>query len=244
MPNDAGDYAVGASWKTDGNSDADAQVQRLLAEAARENWAVRFAWRDHNAWESDWSSDAAAWVNAVDLAYYAGHAYASGWELADPQTGDALFLKQRTVGIEDATQRLLWGSKLKWILVSACGPLEDRCAVPSIDNVFNWSGAFDGLRLIVGFASATSGFSDEGARTFQLARRGIPIARAWLRAARETQPSVEAGETNMPTAPRWAAVLALEGRNGSSLDDHLPDRGRPLVDLTGANTFRAIWTPT
>jgi hypothetical protein len=235
---------VGVSWKTAGNSAAEGHVRRVLAEAAADQWTVRFAWRDRDAWESDWSVNAAEWADAVDLAYYAGHAYFGGWLLTDANTGDDQALTQRTVGKDDLYGLLLGRRRLKWILVGACGPLQDRCAVLSIDNVFNWIGAFDGLRLMAGFASATSGFTDEGGRTFELARQGVPLGRAWFRAAREAQANVDAGALDGSSAPRWAALLAIESRNGSSLDDHLPGHGPDLVDVSSPVLFRALWTPT
>jgi hypothetical protein len=242
-PNEGPGYAVGASWKTGGNSAATTHAQNLLMQATAEKWNVRFAWRDRDAWESDWSANAADWADAVDLAYYAGHAYDGGWKLTDPKTGDDRFLFRRTVADLDPDRLLLGRQRLKWILVGACGPLQDECATGGSENVFKWSGAFDGLRLIAGFASTVSGFTDEGARAFKLAREGVPLARAWLRAARQAQPIGYDGASQAQAASRWAALLAIESDGGSALDDCLPGHGPALADVSGPIRFRGLWAP-
>jgi hypothetical protein len=214
----------------------------LAAQALDEGWGVRFAWRDADAWESDWAVDAANWVNGADLIFYSGHAYDNGWQLTDKDSGCPKVLESDTVDARDR-QRRLWSTPFKWLIIGACGPLQDRCVFPGSGDAFNWVGAFNGLRLIAGFATVTSGLTGEGGRAFALARRGLPLARAWLRAIRETQPSAHQYQRFDANDGRWAAVLAIEGPSGSSLDDCLPGHGPELHEIDDPTSFRAIWSP-
>src|SRR5260221_5384847 len=122
-------------------------------------------------------------MDAIDLAYHAGHAYSGGWELTAPVTGAPEPLTQTLIGKDDPHQLLLGRKRLRWIFVSACGPLQDRCVEPSLTDVFHWVGGVDRLRMIAGFASSISGFTDPGARMFRLARQRVSPCRAWLPAA-------------------------------------------------------------
>ena len=137
----------------------------------------------------------------------------------------------------EALEKEVWGLADHDVL-----PLTMIVATKESGNI--WIGAFDGLRLIAGFASVTSGFTNEGRCTWELARQGVPLGRAWFRAARHGQASVDAGAKAGFSPPRWAALLAIENRNGSSLDDHLPGHGPDLVDLSRPAQFRGLWTPT
>lgn len=236
-----GSYSAAVSWKSSRLSDANHEVRLVLRELAAAGWNVRFAWRDRDAWQSDWSTDAARWVDGADLAYYTGHADAASWWLTDGRTGRNQALTAWLVGDLDP-QKTLWGTRLKWIMIGACGPLWDDYSLEQA-GAFKWAGAFDGLRMIMGFGSTTAGFTREGSRTLELARRGVPLARAWLRAAREGQVSNGPQADGGVAMNRVAAVLAIESENGSALDDQLPGAGVPTADLGTDTWLRAIWTP-
>lgn len=234
-----GANAIGVSWRTNGAPHANRDVGLVLAQAAKAGWDVRFAWRDEDAWEPDWSTDAARWVDSCELGYYTGHAAYYGWQLT-PRIKEE-FLTSQTIGPDDHGGTM-WRSRLRWIIIAACGPLQDDYVYSPNDNVFEWAGAFDGFRLLMGFASTIAGFTGEGGRTLELARRGVPLARAWLRAAREAQPCQSDGGRGLGIN-RWAAVLAGEDDCSSALHDTMPaGTGRPAGPLT-AKQLRAIWTP-
>jgi hypothetical protein len=237
--------SIGVSWKTNKNSGSTDEVNGVLTQAtAALGWGTRFAWKDDDAWESDWSSNAAKWVDDVDLAYYAGHADFEGWQLTD--AADATkhsWLQSALVGKTKDVGALIWSNKLKWIIIAACGPLQDQCIGASKRNVFAWAGAFDGLRMLLGFGTDIAGFTGEGARALELAGRGVPLAKAWLRAAREQQPFLAVQKTDYAPVARWAAVLAAETDTDSALDDVLPHGTGAKTGTMRPTKLRAIWTP-
>lgn len=238
------EYSVGVSWKTGGNSGSTDEVNGVLKQAAALGWGTKFAWKDEDAWLSDWSSNASTWVDDVDLAYYAGHADWEGWLLTDDTnpTADS-WLESTAVGGKYDVHHLLWSKKLKWIIVAACGPLQDQCMGASGRDVFAWGGAFDGLRLLLGYATDVAGFTGEGARALELAGRGVPLAKAWLRAAREQQPFLVIQKTEDAPVARWAAALAGETDAASALDDVVPHSTGKKAGTMRPTRLRAIWTP-
>jgi hypothetical protein len=234
-----GATAIGLSWITDGKAEADNEALQVLVEAAAARLDVRFAWRDNDAWESDWSSDAKRWIDNVDVAYYAGHAYRHGWQLTFEDAEK--FVTRETVGKSD-TSGALWGDRLRWAMIAACGPLQDECAESPGYSAFLWAGAFDNFRLLMGFGSSIGGFSGEGGRTLALSRRGVPLARAWLRASREAQPSLAFANRVAGNSGRWVAVLAAETDSESALDDVLPEGAGKVAGPMEPTRLRAIWT--
>jgi hypothetical protein len=233
-------FALGASWSTDEDPTSEQEAAALLAKAICNHWDVRFAWRTRDAWQSDWAAQAGDWADGVDLAFYSGHAYRNGWLLVDRHTGCPDFLSTEAVGAEDPKRRI-WHRRLKWVLVGACGPLQDDCVLKGSGDAFTWVDAFNGLRLLAGFASTIAGFTGEGARAFELAAGGVPLARAWFRATRERQPFADSHAREAADSERWAAVLGVRTDRGWTLDDRLTSAHGP--GPRDPTDFIAMWSP-
>lgn len=179
---------------------------------------------DTCALESNWTTSAREVTNAADLVYYVGHADATRLQVAK----DAWL---------SAADMRLGEPRLKWLVVDACGPLQDDPGDPNGASVFKtWRPAFHGLRAMVGFASKQEQLREQGPRAMAYALEGTPLGRAWLRAAREHQPA-----TNSWGPTVAAGLFALEG-NTSSFHDVLPSDESSLGLLPGQKLF-AIWVP-
>jgi hypothetical protein len=174
------------------------------------------------------------------LAFYSGHAYRNGWSLVDRDTGCVDFLSTEAVGAEDPKRRI-WHKRLKWVVIGACGPLQDFCVLEGSGDAFTWVEAFNGLRLLAGFASTIAGFTGEGARAFELAASGVPLARAWFRATRERQPFADSYAREAADSERWAAVLGVRTDRGWTLDDRLTSAHGP--GPRDPTDFIAMWSP-
>jgi hypothetical protein len=234
-------YAAGLVWKTQYDPDAEPQVIGVLEQLQKEGWNISFRWRDADAKEADWVANAALWVDDVDLVYYSGHASSYGWVVTPDGPNPDDYLSPPDTGVFGRVDAR-WGRRLKWLVIAACGPMQDEFVVPGYDqNVFNWAPAFEGLHMLMGFATTTAGATGEGARMLELARDGVPLATGWLRAARESQTSdVTRGRVG---PARWAAVLAAEDGDISPLRDCLPGKGYVSPDINRPTRFRAIWSP-
>lgn len=229
------EWITGATWVTKGASNAAGEAQAFLDAMRSAGWGIRYAWGDKNVFPDDWKKDNDAWVDAVDMAYYTGHAYAGGWQLRGLQ-----WLEIPDAGLIREIKGDVYGQRLKWLVISSCGPLQDCHITPGESSVATWAGIFDGLRLLLGFATAIGGGNGEGVRFLESARKGMPLPEAWRHAARERQPSCSPGDT---VVTRWAAVLAVETNHTSTLEDVIPERRHQLQSVARPDRLVAIWSP-
>lgn len=236
---EAGTSWIGASGGLAGSHDnAKGFVDGLRADG----WAINFNWGDANAWESDWRAHNDSWVDAADFVFYTGHANLDGWVLSSPDDG---FLSSSEVGSAPGNPGDLWGQQdLEWIIVAACGPLQDNVISAGGGDVFNrWRGAFDGLHLLLGYGAVTYDNTDEGARVVRYARDGATLISAWFRAAQEIQPATNGFPA--PDGPRiWVGVV-YPYRSGTNVaNDHLWGHGSVSADPRNPDGFIAMWTTT
>jgi uncharacterized protein DUF6345 len=224
-----GFYSAGTSWigLSGGLGGSQNNAQGFVNELSASGWNIRFNWGDGNAWESDWRRNDDQWVDAVDFVFYTGHANSDGWVLAAPDDDFLHFTE--TAGAAD-----LWGANnAEWIVVAACGPLQDSL-VGSGGNVLDrWRNAFDGLHILMGYAQVTYDNEEEGKRLAQYAKAGSTIISSWFRTAQEIQPS----------DPIWAGAYYVGNSTGSTGNDHLWGVGSVGPDIASPTWRACTWVP-
>ena len=210
-------------------------------QLSAEGWSINFNWGDADAWESDWRANDDSWVDAADFIFYTGHASMNGWTLSDPDDGSLNF---NETGASPGNPGDMWGQQdAEWIVVAACGPLQDEILSPGGGDVFDrWEGAFDGLHQLLGYGAITFDNEDEGRKLAQYCRNGNTIIDAWFRTAKEVQP-YDNGE-GAPDGPViWVGVVYAYNSGGTSPgNDHIWGRGSVAPDSRGNMVFVAIWT--
>jgi hypothetical protein len=224
-----GFYSAGTSWigLSGGLGGSQNNAQGFVNELAASGWNIRFNWGDANAWESDWRRNDDQWVDAVDFVFYTGHANSDGWVLANPDDNFLHFTE--TAGAAD-----LWGANnAEWIVVAACGPLQDELVGSGGDVLDRWRNAFDGLHILMGYAQVTYDNEEEGKRLAQYAKAGATIIQSWFRTAQEIQPS----------DPIWAGAYYLGNETGSTGGDHLWGVGSVGPDITSPTWRACSWVP-
>lgn len=236
-------FEAGTSWigTSGGLAGSQGNAQGFVDELAADGWLINFNWGDGNAWESDWRRNDDQWVDAADFVFYTGHADGNGWILASPDDGSLDFTE---IGSAPQTPGDLWGQNdLEWIIVAACGPLEDDLLAKGGGDVFDrWDGAFDGLHTLMGYGAVTFDNTDEGRRVTQYAKAGMPVIDAWLRTGQEIQPSTNGyGAPFGPTV--WVGAMYVVGAAGTDPRmDHIWGHGSVAGDPVNPTTYVAMWT--
>jgi uncharacterized protein DUF6345 len=238
---------VAASWLggPDGAPSGPANVEGLFEELRADGWAVNFGWADEDAWYEDWNDDRARWADAADLLFYTGHAGLGGWDMYDRQNGTVEIPRFRRLSNLDSVH---YGAQdLEWIVICACGPLQDDLLNPGADAgsaLDRWSGVFDGLHLLLGFGSVTMDSPEMGRRFATYALEGKTIVNSWLRAAEEIQQSTNGYAA--PDGPNvWAgAMWARKYGERSPYLDHLWGHGEVAKDPKNPDEWGIIWSPT
>lgn len=235
-------WEAGTSWigASGGLAGSQANAQGFIDEWAADGWIIDFNWGDAAAWESDWHRNDDMWVDNADFVFYTGHASLSGWVLSAPDDGSLNF---NEVGAAPEAPGDLWGSSdLEWVVIAACGPLQDDLLAAGGGNVLDrWDGAFDGLHQLLGYGAITFDNRDEGRKIAEYAKSGMTVADAWFRTAKEIQPA-----TNGATAPDgptvWVGVM-WAGRSGvDPIGDHAWSHGSVSADPTSPTFLACMWT--
>jgi hypothetical protein len=235
-------FEAGTSWigQSGGLPGSQANAQGFVDELAASGWLVNFNWGDANAWESDWRRNDDTWVDAADFVFYTGHADMNGWVLSNP---DDHFLSFTEIGGSPQTPGDLWGQNdLEWVVIAACGPLQDEILASGGGDVFaRWDGAFDGLHILLGYGAITFDNTEEGKRLVQYARGGSTLIDAWFRAAKEIQPSTNGASA--PDGPDVYVGAMWVGRDGiDPFNDHAWGFGSVSADPTSPTWYAAMWT--
>ncbi|CAG8548729.1 8416_t:CDS:2 [Ambispora gerdemannii] len=185
-----------------------------------DGWDVSFNWGDFNAFKSDWTTDNDDLIDNVDFVFYTGHANGDGWVL----DGGNSFLTFNEIGLLDRD--------LEWLVIAACGPLQDDVISPGGGDVFRWEPAFKGgLHLLLGYASVSYDNTDEGRLLTQYVREGQTVINAWFRAAQAIQPS-----------DIWVGAMWVSSPSSDPSQDHIWDSGSFSADPINFNSMNALWT--
>lgn len=246
------DYAhatLQSSWKEAGSSfigvsgglgGSQGNVQGFVNNLSADGWNINFVWGDGDAWESDWRRNDDDWVDAADFVFYTGHADMNGWALSSPDDGSLVFSE---VGGGPQNPGDIWGRQdLEWVIVAACGPLQDQVISNGGGDVFaRWDGAFDGLHQLLGYGAITFDNEEEGDRVTDFARSGDTVINSWFRAAREIQPTLN-GATPPDGPLVWVGVMYVGKSGVDPGNDHIWGHGSVSSDPTSPTFFVAMWT--
>lgn len=228
---------AGTSWigLSGGLGGSQANAKGFVDGLAADGWVVNFNWGDGNAWESDWRRNDDTWVDAADFVFYTGHANGNGWTLASPDDG-SLTVNEVGGGSD------LWGQHdLEWLIVAACGPLQDDLISPGGGDVFRWQKAFDGLHILMGYGADTADNTQEGKKIVQYARQGTPLIDAWFRTAKEIQPSTNGHKA--PNGPNvWAGAMWVTKPGADPRNDHLWGHGPVSARPDNPTVLACTWT--
>lgn len=240
-------YEAATSWigPIGGLGGSNKNAQGFVDGLKNAGWKINFNFGDCNAWETDWHENDDYYVDAVDFVFYTGHAGVDGWMLVNPSNCNSDYLASQEVGAAPETPGDIWGRQdLEWIIIAACGPLEDNILASGGGNVLQrWDGAFDGLHILMGYGSVTFDNEDEGRKVIQYARQGQTLINAWFRTAQEVQPSTNGlGAPYGPTVYVGAMYASKSGQT-SPYNDHLWGYGSVANDPTPPNGFTCMWVP-
>jgi len=238
-------YEAGASWlyTESGLPGCKAVGNGFVNNLRAAGWQINFNWGGYGAFESDWNRNDDFWVDAADFVLYCGHANMNGWVLHKP---DDTSLNYTEVGSIPGSPNDLYGQNdAEWIIIAACGPLQDSHFVNGGGNAFDrWRGIFDGLHILLGYGAVTYDNELEGSRVTELCLAGWPIIDAWFRTAWEIQPS-----TNGYPAPNGPNiyVVAMYAHMGdyATRNDHIWGKGYVAPDPIGSGQRRVLmWQRT
>lgn len=181
-----------------------------------------FNWGDFGAWEEDFKDPAFAtgndtnFADAVDLVFYTGHANGEGFSFCSN-------VDDTWLGWQDAK----WGnSNLEWLVIAACGPLQDDGGQWQA----RWDDAFDGLHLLMGYATISWDNTTEGS-TFAdgiLRYDHLNVRESWAMTAVAVQPSDVIYATMGVWGPSWTLP---------NWDDYFWGMGATGPDTWGASKW-------
>jgi hypothetical protein len=199
---------------------AAANVDGLVGEFRSAGMDAKFNWGDNRAWEIDFKDSAAggqdvSFADSVDFTFYTGHANNVGF----------LFCSNVSDGFLHFSDAHWGDTNLEWLLIAACGPLQDDAGAWRA----RWSGAFDGLHLLLGYATESYDDTNEGATFARYLLDGAspaPLRQAWVTTAIEIQPDDEV----------IYGVMGVYGADWTmpNYDDHFWGKGPVGPDLRGA----------
>ena len=236
-------WEAGTSWigQSGGLAGSHDNAKGFVDEWAAAGWHIDFNWGDANAWESDWRRNDDTWVDNADFVFYTGHANMNGWVLSNPDDG---FLDFTEVGAGPATPGDLWGqSDLEWVVVAACGPLQDNVIAAGGGDVLAPLGRR--VRRPAHPARATA-----RSRTTTPTKAASSPSTPRAAARSSTRGSAPPGRSSRPrTAPRRRTGRPSgSARCGSArpgvdpVNDHAWDYGSVSADPTSPTWLAAMWT--
>jgi hypothetical protein len=240
----------GLSWlAVDGGLDSsEANVTGLAEQLKADGWTMDFDWKDDDAWYKDWNGDRTRWTDAADLVFYCGHASMEGWTLEDHPTTDQVYPKDLTpqdvqANVSQTSGGMFGKGDLEWLVISACGPLQDETLASGGGDVIDrWKGAFGKLHLLLGFGSTVYDKGMDGRLFAGYALEGKTLVHAWLRATTESQPS--RNNDPAPDGPKvWAGAMWPHKVGVTSpYNDHLWGHGNVAPDPVDPDDYNVIWT--
>lgn len=192
----------------------------LLASAKKTGVQVAFNYGDQAARQRDFAKATEAdGIDKVDMVFYTGHASGLGFSFSSLQDRRLLVSEQAR-----------WGGKnLEWIVIAACGPLQEKdLGIPWWQQ---WGQAFNGLHLMLAYANTTYDNNREGRSFGQgIFEKGLPLRQAWAVTATD-------GQTPSET---YAVMGAFDESGLNNYNDHFWGFGSTGPDLP-ANTIKGYW---
>jgi hypothetical protein len=188
-------------------------------------------------------------IEAVDLVYYHGHASDVQWQVHPPD--DTSVVSPRLRHLMPAHAAPAYGSgRLRWLVLDACGPLQDCAIGDAASDVFaNWADLFGGVRIVMGGAAQHAPPLRVGERFFDLATAQqdgasrMPVAEAWLTANVECLDGLAALGRPFEQGV-WSACLIASNEDDDAHDDVLPSVGGARLPPIEPTRITAIWVPS
>lgn len=240
-------FEAGASWigERGGLGGSKNNAQGFVDGLNNAGWNINFNWGDCNAWETDWHENDDYYVDAADFVFYTGHAWLDGWMLVNPSDCNDDYLSSSKVGSTPQTPGDIWGRQdLEWLVVAACGPLQDDILSPGGGDVLHrWDGAFDGLHMLMGYGAVTFDNEDEGRRLVQYSREGQTIINSWFRTAQEIQPSDNGYPAPDGPTVYVGAMWVMKSGVSDPFNDHLWGYGSVAPDPKSPDILACMWVP-
>ena len=218
---DVGSEWIGGCANLGGSS---ANARGFVDRMSNAGVTVGFEWGNDNAWERDFKDNAnggadQGWVDNADFVFYTGHANGNGFVFCNSNHDDT-FLRY-----SDAS----WGeTDLEWLTIAACGPLQLDAGGQAWWQ--RWGSAFDGLHLLMGYASVTYDNEREGKLLAKYALQGKPLRQAWALTATDVQSESEI----------WSVMGVIDGNDLIDFNDHFHGHGTLGPDI-GHGSVNGYW---
>jgi hypothetical protein len=176
-------FTCGAEWFGEPGDSFEANKNGFLNGCRAMGGAVKFDRDSNAASEQDFRAKDHKFADAVNIVFFTGHANADGWEMQKP--------KQYRLSWNpiDNKPPKLGDEALRWLVIGACGPLQDT-PTKAVDR---WRRVFNGLHGMLGYGSESFSEVDEGQRFMEHLKDGMGVVDAWLRTAVEVQPAKGTG---------------------------------------------------
>lgn len=138
---------------------------------------IAFNWGNNNAWERDFKDLDTTVADAADLTFYTGHANGNGWVMESNASDQWVNYNDTALGDHDN----------EWLVIGACGVLQDSTSAGSWAT--RWGPAFQGMHMILGYATVSNDTTQEGSRFANYTDAGWYLYQAWGQQAIDIQPS-------------------------------------------------------
>jgi len=223
--------SIGTEWigTCAGLAGSSANATGFVNRFATSGVGATFNWGEAAAWEIDFKEPTlggqdTSVADSVDLVFYTGHASGDGFMFCSSMSDGALTYNEAR-----------WGNtNMEWLVTAACGPLQDTSSGLSWDA--RWGQAFQGLHLLLGYATVSFDNTIEGSHfaDYLLRDNPLPVRDAWINAAMDAQPSGVTWAEMGVWGPNWTLP---------NYDEFFWGMGSVGPDTRGANIW-GFWRIT
>ena len=225
VPRAAAYWLTGPGWCNEANA------KRFLGDLQAAGWTIALAHGGNEAIVTDWTKQGSQLVDGANIVFYSGHADGDGWSLKEPSGAAASFDKPPSVTFGDQGPR-----SLNWIVISACGPMQDLAVESPQHDVFKWRGMFNGLHMLLGHAVEIGDDPEEGRRFVKRCLAGYSVAEAWFLAASDVGGGI---------LETWPGILYPRNADDEgTLGNKLAGNGQPVEPSVPPKQFVAMWVPS
>ncbi|RIK42409.1 MAG: hypothetical protein DCC55_08910 [Chloroflexi bacterium] len=157
------------------------------------NWTLRYSFNEATAWERDFKLHSLGgtnnyYIDAVDLQFYVGHGFHSGFTFANPNFNDSTLSPSDCLGA--------WGDgDNEWLALTSCQimrasfdniPSQNIFPNASIPSLNRWARCMNGQHLILGFVTNASAYnSASSTQAYHFSRYlalNYTVPQAWYKA--------------------------------------------------------------
>ncbi|MCL4858167.1 MAG: hypothetical protein KJZ93_02120 [Caldilineaceae bacterium] len=157
------------------------------------NWKVNYSFNEASAWERDFKRHDLGgtnnyYIDAVDLQFYVGHGFHSGFTFANPNFNDST--------LTPADCNRAWGDgDNEWLALTSCQVLRGSFDNIPAQNIFpnagipslnRWASCMNGQHLILGFVTNASAYNNPAStQAYHFGRYlalNYTVPQAWYRA--------------------------------------------------------------